>query len=125
MSGLGRQELPEAVSHQLTIQPTHSRKRPDREAIGALLFATLCLILQKTTRRAPLVYWSAGWLALFVALAALFVSFSVPALRMPAQSVYVFGDYVFAYMLIAGCRRYITANAVGAACRAISSPSAK
>ena len=78
------------------------------QAIGALLLATLCLVLQKTVRREPLTYWSAGWFALFVALISLFLAFSFSVLQPLAQAVYILGEYVFAYLVIAGCRRYIS-----------------
>jgi diguanylate cyclase (GGDEF)-like protein len=77
------------------------------QAVGALLIATLCMVLQKTVRREPLVYWGAGWFALFVALVALFFSFLAPYQRL-GQGVYIFGEYLFGYLVIAGCRRFVT-----------------
>ena len=49
------------------------------QAIGALLIATLCLVLQQTVRRTPLVYWAIGWFGLFCALLSLFFAFRFPA----------------------------------------------
>jgi diguanylate cyclase (GGDEF)-like protein len=77
------------------------------QAVGALLIATLCLVLQQTVRREPLAYWSAGWFALFIALVALFFSFLAPFQRI-GQGVYIFGEYLFGYLVIAGCRRFVT-----------------
>lgn len=78
------------------------------QAIGALLIATLCLVLQKTVRREPLAYWAAGWFSLFIALFALFLAFYFASLQRLAQGIYITGEYLFAYMIIVGCRRYIT-----------------
>ena len=82
------------------------------QATGALLIATLCLVLQNTVRREPLGYWSAGWFSLSFALVSLFLSLylSIPFLQRIAQALYIFGEYFFAYMIIIGCRRYITGD---------------
>jgi diguanylate cyclase (GGDEF)-like protein len=77
------------------------------QGIGALLFGTLCLVLSKTIRREPLVYWSAGWFALASALAALFLSFGMPSASRLFQPLYILGEYLFAYLVIAGCRRFV------------------
>ena len=76
------------------------------QAVAVLLIAALCLVLQRTVRREPLWYWSIGWLALFIGLTALFLSFQFQRLEPFGQPVYVLGEYVFAYLLIVGCRRY-------------------
>lgn len=77
------------------------------EAIGALLIATLCLVVRQTVRRAPLVYWAAGWLGLFCALISLLLAFSFPAFRGIGQFIYLFGEYIFGYLVMVGCRLYI------------------
>lgn len=77
------------------------------QAAAALLIATICRVLQKTVQRAPLLYWSAGWLALFLALIALFVSFRFPAVQRAGQFVYLLGEYIFGYLVIVGCRLYV------------------
>jgi diguanylate cyclase (GGDEF)-like protein len=78
------------------------------QAIAALLIAVLCLALRNTMAGASIKYWSAGWLALFVALASLFAAFNAPVLQPIAQPVYVLGEYVFAYLVMAGCRRHVS-----------------
>lgn len=77
------------------------------QAFGALLIATLCLVLHNTVRREPLRYWAAGWFALFVSLASLFASFTLSSTARVLQPIYILGEYVFAYLVIAGCRLYI------------------
>jgi diguanylate cyclase (GGDEF)-like protein len=78
------------------------------EALGALLIGTLCLVLRNTVRREPLLYWSLGWFSLFAALTLLLIGFTVPVTQPFFQPLYIFGEYVFAYMVIIGCRLYIT-----------------
>ena len=78
------------------------------QAAGALLMAGMCLVLLRTVRREPLVYWSIGWAALFVALESLWAAYFFGRLQWVAQTLYLFGEYVFAYFIIAGCRRYAT-----------------
>jgi diguanylate cyclase (GGDEF)-like protein len=78
------------------------------QALVVLLIASLCLVLQRTVRRDPLLFWSAGWLALFCGLTALFFAFQFAAFQNVGQSMYLLGEYAFGYLLIAGCRRYVS-----------------
>jgi diguanylate cyclase (GGDEF)-like protein len=78
------------------------------QATCALLMASLCFVLMRTSKRWALVYWSWGWVSLFVALGALWLSFHVEALRRPGQFVYLVAEYTWGYLLVAGCRRYVT-----------------
>ncbi len=78
------------------------------QATGALLLATLCLVLQQTVRREPLGYWSAGWFALAAALLSLLAAFEFPELGWIGESLYVVGEYAFAYLVVVGCRRLVT-----------------
>jgi diguanylate cyclase len=82
------------------------------QAMAVLLIAALCLVLQRTVQREPLSYWSAGWLLLFGGLTALFLSFQVPLLQRVGQSLYLLGEYLFGYLLIAGCRRYVSGRRI-------------
>lgn len=77
------------------------------QALAVLLIAALCFVLQRTVRREPLWYWSIGWLALFAGLTALFFSFEFRAFQSIGYSIYLFSEYLFGYLLIAGCRRYV------------------
>lgn len=77
------------------------------QAVCALLMASLCFVLLRTSKRWALVYWSWGWVALCIALGSLWCSFHFPTLARPGQFVYLLGEYVYGYLLIAGCRRYI------------------
>jgi diguanylate cyclase (GGDEF)-like protein len=78
------------------------------QASGALLMASMCLVLLRTVRREPLVYWSIAWLALFVGIESLWAAFFAGRVARELQTLYLFGEYVFGYFVIAGCRRYAT-----------------
>lgn len=76
------------------------------QAVGALLMAALCIALRRTIPRPALRYWSIGWVTLCVSLQGLYVaSFYAPAAYI-GHVVYLLGEYVFGYMVIAGCRHY-------------------
>jgi diguanylate cyclase (GGDEF)-like protein len=69
-------------------------------ALLALLTASLCRSIDRTYLR----YWAAAWTAMAIALGMLFVSFHAGRLGRVAQFVYFLGEYVFGFLLIAGCR---------------------
>jgi diguanylate cyclase (GGDEF)-like protein len=76
------------------------------QAAGALLLAALSVVLYRTTHSRALGFWSAAWLTLFFAVSSLWGAFSVGALRATAQSTYLFGEYLFGFLLLAGCWTY-------------------
>ncbi len=68
--------------------------------------ATLGFVLLRTMRREPLLYWTIGWAALFIALLVLWLSFQFVVIGPIGQPIYVFGEYVFGYFVFAGCRQF-------------------
>jgi len=62
--------------------------------------------MTRSFRRAFLDYWTAGWIALSVALLSLSVAFRVPSLSKLYYSIYFLGEYAFGYLFVAGCRNY-------------------
>jgi diguanylate cyclase (GGDEF)-like protein len=78
------------------------------EAAAVLMIAGMCLTLLQTAPRSPLAAWTASWMSLFVALMTLLVAFRLPGLAHLAQPFYLFFEYVFAYLMFAGCREYAT-----------------
>jgi diguanylate cyclase (GGDEF)-like protein len=79
------------------------------QAIGTLLMAVLLWQLTRVIPGRFLRYWSAGWVALAVALFALRIAVShvLPnGLTEFWLSVYMLGEYVFAYLLWAGFRDF-------------------
>jgi diguanylate cyclase (GGDEF)-like protein len=78
------------------------------QATGALLMTSLCIALWRTMNRRPLALWSFGWATLSLSLGGLWVAFYFDTFRQTGQVVYLFGEYVFGYLVIAGCRNYAT-----------------
>jgi diguanylate cyclase (GGDEF)-like protein len=76
------------------------------QAVGITLIAILCAFLARSVDRRYLRSWAVGWMCLATALFALFTSFRVPALAPVLEPVYFFGEYAFAFLLVAGCREY-------------------
>ena len=77
------------------------------EWAGVSLNALLFFLLARSVRRRHLDYWAAGWFCLSLALAALYMSLQDPRLG-PLQLFYFLGEYAFGYLLIAGCRSYVS-----------------
>ena len=86
------------------------------QALGALAMAALAIALYRTMPRAALKYWAIGWSTLCVSLAALYVASYVAPTANPTadprtlvylgHALYLLGEYVFGYLVIAGCRAY-------------------
>ncbi len=72
--------------------------------IGTLLTLCLLVFLAQSIRRPILRYWAAAWLALAIALGSLTMAFRQPPFQVPFETLYFFGEYVFAFLLIAGSR---------------------
>ncbi len=73
------------------------------QLIGVLLITILTLFLQRSLRSVTLKYWTYAWLCLSFALICLrsAFDFSNPA---SLYSLYFFGEYLFGFMLLTGCR---------------------
>ena len=76
------------------------------QAVGALLMAALSIALRRTMPRPALRYWSIGWITLCVSLQGLYVASYYERAAYIGHVVYLLGEYVFGYMVIAGCRHY-------------------
>lgn len=76
------------------------------QAMGAILMAALSIALLRTIQRPALRYWSIGWVALCLSLQGLYLASYYPSVAYVGHVVYLFGEYVFGYMVIAGCRHY-------------------
>lgn len=83
------------------------------QSAGVLMIAVLCLTLLRTIRRAPLVPWTAAWIALFIALMVLLLAFRVPSLSHALHPAYMFFEYIFAFLVFAGCREYTGGRPMG------------
>src|SRR6185503_17398847 len=76
------------------------------QCAGILLVTILSFFMTRSFRRAFLDYWTAGWIALSVALLSLSVAFRLPSLSKLYYSIYFLGEYAFGYLFVAGCRNY-------------------
>jgi diguanylate cyclase (GGDEF)-like protein len=72
----------------------------------------MCLALLQTSPRTALVAWTAAWVSLFVALMALLVAFRVANVAQATLPVYLFCEYVFGYLVFAGCREFATGQSL-------------
>ncbi len=85
------------------------------QAVGITLIAGLCAFLARSIDRRYLRSWYAGWLCLSFALLALFLTFRRPELTAVFQPLYFLGEYIFAFLLISGCREYASGARLAAA----------
>ena len=86
------------------------------QALGALAMAALAVALYRTMPRPALKYWSIGWVTLSVSLGALYIAAYVSGDGERVRTndttsylghvVYLLGEYVFGYLVVAGCRSY-------------------
>jgi diguanylate cyclase (GGDEF)-like protein len=73
---------------------------------GVFLIATLFVFLTDSLKSTALNYWKCAWLSLSGALLCLLVAFNFEQIAKPFFALYYLGEYVFAYLIIAGCRNY-------------------
>jgi len=76
------------------------------QAAGAVLMAALCIALLRSMSRPALRYWSMGWVLLSISLQGLYLATYSQTFWFSGHVVYLLGEYVFAYMVYVGCRRY-------------------
>lgn len=71
---------------------------------GVFLITILSLLLRRSLKLTALKYWAVAWLCLSFALISLRLAFSYEALGPMLFTYYFLGEYIFGFMLIAGCR---------------------
>lgn len=76
------------------------------QTVGVVLLALLCSFVLRSIQRDYMRYWSRAWAVLALALTALLLSIELAPLSRLLRSTYYFGEYVFGYLLLAGCRNY-------------------
>lgn len=74
------------------------------QGVGILLMACLLLPMSRVVPGPFLRYWTYGWCALTIAIFSVLFSMHSPEWRIPLLTLYCFGEYVFAFLLWAGCR---------------------
>jgi len=75
---------------------------------GILLLAMLSFFLTKSLKSTALKYWKYAWLSMSLALFSLYIGFQFASIAKPFFILYYLGEYAFAYLLIAGCRNYVS-----------------
>jgi len=71
---------------------------------GVFLITILSLLLRRSLKQTALRYWTIAWLCLSFALICLRLAFEYEQLRTLLFTYYFLGEYIFGFMLVAGCR---------------------
>jgi diguanylate cyclase (GGDEF)-like protein len=71
---------------------------------GVILITILSLCLRRSLQLTALKYWTMAWLCLSFALICLRLGFSYPEFSSFLFTYYFLGEYLFGFMLVAGCR---------------------
>lgn len=71
---------------------------------GVFLITILSLFLRRSLKLTALKYWTIAWLCLSFALISLRLAFDFQQLGTLLFTYYFLGEYIFCFMLIAGCR---------------------
>jgi len=72
------------------------------QAGGSLVVAVLFLFLSRTVRKTYFTLWAAAWGFLTLALFSLVFAFRLGPLGRPFEVLYFLGEWLFAFLLIAG-----------------------
>lgn len=77
---------------------------------GVTLITILTICLQRSLRSPALKYWAYAWLSLSFALIALRSAFDYGTQSSSLYSLYFFGEYLFGFLLVTGCRKLYEAD---------------
>jgi diguanylate cyclase (GGDEF)-like protein len=75
---------------------------------GAALIALMLAMLNHSQADTSLRLWAWGWCSLSVALAFLLLSLNFPDGYLLFQPAYLFGEYLFLYLLVLGCANHVS-----------------
>lgn len=78
------------------------------QCVGVLLITLLSIFMRSSIKSNALMYWTASWASLSLALISLFIGFQTGYGQTIFYSCYFFGEYLFGLLFIAGCRSQIT-----------------
>ena len=70
---------------------------------GVFLITILSLLLRRSLKLTALKYWTVAWLCLSFALISLRLAFSYSQLETLLFTYYYLGEYIFGFMVVAGC----------------------
>jgi diguanylate cyclase (GGDEF)-like protein len=83
------------------------------QAVGILPLAALSFLLSRSIQRDYLQYFWRAWWSLAIALFSLYLGLRLPASRRLLEPLYFLGEYVFAGLILAGCRNLATGARLG------------
>ena len=76
------------------------------QCVGIFLVTLLSFFMLRSIQSASMRYWTIAWSGLLISLVSLYIGFHLPAVHKIFYSVYFFGEYLFGFMFIAGCRSH-------------------
>lgn len=71
---------------------------------GVFVVTVMCLLLSRSLRLTSLKYWTIAWLCLSFSLISLRLGFEYEAFSSLLFTYYFLGEYIFGFLLVAGCR---------------------
>jgi diguanylate cyclase (GGDEF)-like protein len=71
---------------------------------GVFVVTAMCLLVGRSLRLTALKYWTIAWLSLSFSLISLRLAFEFSAFSPVLLTYYLLGEYIFGFLLIAGCR---------------------
>src|SRR5215831_3611976 len=77
------------------------------QCTGVVLLTLLSLSMRESIQSAALSCWIGAWASLALALTSLFAGFHLAGSHGLFYSLYLFGEYAFGLLLIAGCRHLV------------------
>ena len=77
---------------------------------GVVLITVLSLCLRRSLKLTALKYWTMAWLCMSFALICLRLAFDHPEFSGFLFTYYFLGEYLFGFMLVAGCRSLVDGN---------------
>jgi diguanylate cyclase (GGDEF)-like protein len=80
------------------------------QLLGIALVTMLSGLLTRSIQRPFLAYWTMAWVSLTISLSALLAAFVLTLDPRPFLAIYFFAEYIFGYLLVAGCRNYATGS---------------
>jgi diguanylate cyclase (GGDEF)-like protein len=83
------------------------------QAVGILPLAALSFLLSRSIQRDYLQHFWRAWWCLAIALFSLYFALRFPASRSVLEALYFLGEYVFAGLILAGCRSLATGARTG------------
>ena len=78
------------------------------QCVGITLVMLLSFFIMRSIQTRALRYWTLAWTSLALALACLIVAFHIAKVAPLFYSLYFFGEYIFGFMFVAGCRQHAT-----------------